>query len=89
MAQLPEPGSNRQEVLYTLIKNGKVSIQDFPKLSGFRTRVSELRLDFGLILEPISAKGKNKFGRTITFIEHHLLEDHIEDAIAIYNATKD
>lgn len=89
MSTLTAPASNRQEVLYTLIKNGKVSIQDFPKLSGFRTRVSELRLDFGLILDPRSVKGKNKFGRTITFIEHHLLEDYIEDAISIYNATKD
>ncbi|MBC7845593.1 MAG: hypothetical protein H7Y10_03780 [Flavobacterium sp.] len=85
MSQLPHPKNNRQEVLLTLIKNGKVSIEDFPKLSGFRTRVSELVLDYGLVLNTKPIKSTNKFGRTITFAEHHLEEIHIDKAIAIYN----
>lgn len=83
--QLPQPKNNRQEVLLTLIKNGKVSIEDYPYLSGFRTRVSELVLYYGLILNTKPVKSTNKFGRTITFAEHHLEEVNIEKAIAIYN----
>jgi len=85
MSLLPHPKNNRQEVLLTLIKNGKVSIEDFPYLSGFRTRVSELILKFGLVLNTKQVKSTNKFGRTITFAEHHLEEIHIEKAITIYN----
>jgi len=85
MAQLPQPTNNSQEVLLTLIKNGKVSIEDYPRLSGFRTRISELVLRHGLVLDPKPRKSTNKFGRTIRFMEHHLEEIHIEKAIAIYN----
>ena len=84
--QLPQPKNNRQEVLLTLIKNGKVSIEDYPYLSGFRTRVSELVLDHGLLLTTKPVKSTNKFGRTITFAEHHLAEANIEKAIEIYNS---
>ncbi|WP_165929986.1 hypothetical protein [Flavobacterium caseinilyticum] len=86
MSLLPQPKSNRQEVLLTLIKNGKVSIEDYPYLSGFRTRVSELTLEHGLILKSKPVNAKNKFGRTITYVEHHLEENEIENAIAIYNS---
>lgn len=86
MNQLPQPKNNRQEVLLTLIKNGKVSIEDYPKLSGFRTRVSELILDHGLILKSLPVNAVNKFGRTITYVEHHLEEKHIDTAIKIYNS---
>jgi hypothetical protein len=86
MKQLPIPTNNRQEVLLTLIKNGKVSIEDYPKLSGFRTRVSELALNYGLVLKTIPIKSTNKFGRTIVFNEHHLEDVHIDKAIAIYNS---
>jgi len=85
MIQLNPPTNNRQEVLLTLIKNGKVSIEDYPRLSGFRTRISELILEYGLILNPKPVKSTNKFGRTITFVEHHLEEIHIDSAIEIYN----
>jgi len=84
MKQLALPKNNSQEVLLTLIKNGKVSIEDYPYLSGFRTRISELVREYGLILNPV--KATNKFGRTIRYIEHHLEEIHIEKAIAIYNS---
>jgi hypothetical protein len=86
MNLLPQPKNNRQEVLLTLIKNGKVSIVDYPKLSGFRTRVSELILDHGLTLKSIPVNSVNKFGRTITYVEHHLVEKYIDTAIEIYNS---
>jgi len=86
MKPLPLPKNNRQEVLLTLIKNGKVSIKDYPYLSGFRARISEIILDHGLALKPVPANSVNKFGRTITYMEHHLDEKHIDDAIKIYNS---
>jgi hypothetical protein len=86
MKQLTLPKNNSQEVLMTLIKNGKVSIEDYPYLSGFRTRISELVREFGLVLNPKPVKTTNKFGRTIRYIEHHLEEIHIEKAISIYNS---
>lgn len=85
MNLLPQPKSNKQEVLLTLIKKGKVSIKDFPYLSGFRTRVSELVLDNSLVLRNEYVTVKNKFNRSITYVEHHLDEKHIDTAIAIYN----
>jgi len=86
MSKLPLPKDNRQEVLLTLIKNGKVSIIDYPHLSGFRTRISELKLTYGLILQPKQMYLRNKFGRKVTYIEHHLNEKHIDTAIGIYNS---
>jgi hypothetical protein len=86
MITLPQPKNNKQEVLLTLIKKGKVSIEDFPHLSGFRTRVSELILEDSLLLRSEYVTAKNKFGRSITYVEHHLDEKHIGTAIEIYNS---
>ena len=49
------PTTSTQEVLLTLILQGSVSIFDFPYLSGFRTRVSNLCLNYGLNLERITS----------------------------------
>lgn len=40
------PKTTEQEILLHLIENGKVSIFDFPYLSGFRTRISNLKAKF-------------------------------------------
>ena len=36
------PQTTEQEILLHLIENGSVSIFDFPYLSGFRTRISNV-----------------------------------------------
>jgi len=41
---MKKPLTTTQEVLYTLITQGYVSIFDFSYLSGFITRVSDLKL---------------------------------------------
>ena len=47
----PQPKTNIQEVLLTLITNGKTSFFDFSYMQGYRTRVSNLTLTYGLNLE--------------------------------------
>lgn len=82
---MTEPKNCTQEVLLTLILNGKVSIFDFPYLSGFRTRISDLRLKHGLNIHSENKKHKNKFNRIYTYAEHHLSEAEREKAIRIYS----
>ena len=80
----PFPRTNVQEVLLTLILQGYVSIFDFPYLSGYRTRVSELQLKHGLELERKMAERSNKFGNSYHYAIHRLPEDQKENAIKLY-----
>ena len=79
------PKTNLQEVLLTLILKGNVSLFAFPVMAGFRTRVSNLVLDYGLNLETTKAQRCNKFGNSYTYHIHKLPADQKEKAIAIYN----
>jgi len=79
------PKSNIQEVLLTLILQGSVSIFDFPTLSGFRTRVSNLGKKYNLKLETQMIKRNNKFGNPYRYALHKLPADEKEKAIEIYN----
>jgi len=79
------PKTNLQEVLLTLILKGNVTLFDFPVMAGFRTRVSNLVLDYGLNLETTKAKRCNKFGNSYTYHIHKLPVDQKDKAIAIYN----
>lgn len=81
------PTTNTQEILYTLINQGHVSIFDFPYLSGFRTRVSELRLKHGLDIDPVNVTRCNKFGNAYTYKLHKLKDK--EQAINLYNQLSD
>lgn len=85
MERINQPNNVRAKVLYKLIKQGNVSIIDFPYLSGFRTRVSELLLRFEIQLTNINKKGTNEFGRTFVYVEHHLDFNQVEKAIEVYN----
>ena len=58
MKELTTPKNTTAEVLFTLIKKGSVSIMDFPYLSGFRSRVSELSKVINLKKDRISKKNK-------------------------------
>lgn len=81
---LEYPKTNEQEVLLTLIIQGHVSIFDFPYLSGFRTRVSNIKKNRGLELERIFDKRCNKFGNEYVYIIHKLLDSNKKKAIEIY-----
>lgn len=85
---LSNPTTNLQEIIYTLIFNGHVSIMDFPYLSGFRTRVSELVNDFGLVLESERVKATNKFGNHYSYVVHKLNDKDLEQAFDIYQKLK-
>lgn len=83
---LARPKNNKAEILFTLLEKGSVSIEDFPYLSGFRTRVSELvRID-EIPLSHKSKVGKNKFGKSFTYREHHLPDIFREHALHKYNS---
>ena len=80
---LPQPKTNTEEILLTLINTGSVSIIEFPWLSGFRTRVSELNRK-GLNLVSEYKKKKNKFGNTFTYVVHKLPDTEIRKAKDMY-----
>ncbi|MFH6944653.1 hypothetical protein [Flavobacterium sp. FlaQc-50] len=84
MVNLTQPNNVQAAVLYTLIQKGKVSIEDFPHLSGFRTRVSEINLQHEISMQSFNKKGKNQFGRIITYVEHHIDPTEVEKAIQVY-----
>jgi hypothetical protein len=79
------PKTNLQEVLLTLILQGNVSLFDYSYMAGFRTRVSNLVLDYGLNLETTKAQRCNKFGNSYTYHIHKLPTEEKDKAIAIYN----
>ena len=78
------PTTSQEEVLLTLILQGRVSIFDFPWLSGFRTRVSNLQLVHGLKLERVLDSRANKFGNVYSYAIHKLPTEEKENAIALY-----
>lgn len=82
---LTRPTTTTAEVLNVLINNKRVSILDFPYLSGFRTRVSDLRLKHGLNLLKEKKHRLNKFKNSYTFVVHILQKKDIKKAINIYN----
>ena len=79
------PKTNLQEVLITLILKGNVTLFDPSYMAGFRTRVSNLVLDYGLNLETTKAQRCNKFGNSYTYHIHKLPADQKDKAISIYN----
>jgi len=80
---MKKPTTNNQEVLFVAIKNGNVSLKDFPYLSGFRTRVSNLKLIYGIEFKEELISQINKFGRKINIVNHILVD--IEKAKSCYN----
>lgn len=81
---LPQPKNSTQEVLLYLLKYGKVSIMDFSYLSGFRTRISDLKNKYGLNIQTEMQTAKNKFNRTYNYAEHYLPETEKNKAANIY-----
>jgi len=80
------PTTSEQEVLLNLILQGHSSIFDFPYLSGYRTRISELQTKKGLFLERTLAKRFNKFGNVYTYAIHKLPSYQKDKAIELYNS---
>jgi hypothetical protein len=83
--KMKRPTSNISEILFTLIRNRKVSFIDFAYMQGFRTRVSELKTDHGLNLKTDRVQSKNKFNNPYTFVVHSLPQSERSKAVEIYN----
>lgn len=81
---LQPPESNIQEVLYKMIHAGHVSIKDFPHLSGFRTRISEISLKHEIIIYSKEETDTNKFGRKFRYVVHYLPNSEYEKAVLVY-----
>jgi len=79
------PKTNIQEILLTLILHGHVSIFDYAYLSGFRTRISELKLKYGINLNRKTETRCNKFSNEYRYSIHFLPESEKEKAIQLYN----
>lgn len=79
------PKTSEQEVLLTLILQGYVSLFDFPVMSGFRTRISELKLKYGLNLDRKTETRCNKFSNEYRYSIHFLPESEKQKAIELYN----
>lgn len=78
--EFAQPKSWQQEILLTLILKGKVSLVDFPKLSGYRTRVSELR-EMGIKTKDVKVYFTSRFGNKSDYIEHHLLNKEFAESL--------
>ena len=79
------PKTNIQEVLLTLITQGYTSFFDFKYMQGYRTRVSDLVLQYHLRLETTMSTSINKFGNRYIYAIHRLPENEKEKAIELYN----
>ena len=79
---LPKPKTNTQEILLTLIEKRKVSIMDYPYLSGFRTRISELSKILKFKNENVTKL--NKHGNKFTYVVHKLELNEIGKCIKLY-----
>lgn len=82
---MKHPTTNFQEILFTLIENGCCSIMDFPYLSGFRTRISEIKEQ--LFLAKTYVTKVNKFGNHYSYAVHTLEPIEKQKAIKLYEST--
>lgn len=82
--ELPKPKTVTQEVLLHMLENGITSIKSFPTLSGFRTRISELKNKYGVIFETRMLLGVNKYGREFRYAAHHINPEHLLHALSVY-----
>lgn len=81
---LSQPKSHKAEVLYFLIMHKRVSCIDFPWMSGFRTRVSDLKIKHYFPIKTVMREGISKYNNSYKYAEHKLDCD-INEAITRYN----
>jgi len=78
---MEKPKNTKAEILFTAIENGSVSIMDFPYLSGFRTRISEIN-SMQRVFNTKMKKGVNKYGRVYNYAVHYI--ENTEASIDLY-----
>ena len=82
--QLPSPKCQIACVLKMLIESDGVSERDTP-FNGFRTRISELKREYGLNVKTLKQEFISQFGRKSYYNKHYLLEFDKDQAIELYN----
>ena len=82
MKDLPIPKTQKQEVLYELIRNRTISYENFNYMQGYRMRMSELRRHLHIISTP--DKRTNKYGNHYVMMYHTLPESEVEKAVKLY-----
>lgn len=82
---LPKPNNDKAEVLLHAIKKGYVDCISFSWMEGFRTRVSNLRLENKVKFTAERVSKKNRHGNMISYKRHWLKDQAARDhAIGVY-----
>jgi hypothetical protein len=81
---LSYPRNNKEEILFTLINRRHVSYLDFPEISNFSARISEIQTKLGIELNRVDSVRNSKFGNPFRFIIYRLPDKEFEKAMAIY-----
>lgn len=83
MDKLKKPTSAITEVLYELLTNESISNANLPYMWGFRARISDLIIKYGIGIASSKEHAKNKHGRRYNYVQHKLTNK--EHALKIYN----
>lgn len=77
------PLNQKAVVLHSLLKRPFISERDF-NYNGFRSRISDLRLDYGVQIDFRLIPFVNEFGRKRTYRQHFIKHANIQHAIIAY-----
>jgi hypothetical protein len=80
---LSPPRNQTCKILLAMIQGRMITEQDF-RINGFRTRISELRLDYGLPIHFAWKEFTSEFGEPGKCKSHFILEVDREQAIEVY-----
>ncbi len=80
---MKDPKTKIAKFLKALIEKKEVSIKTFREPS-MRSRISDLRLDYGLNIESEMIEATNEFGNTYRYASY-ILRSKKKDALKIYN----
>jgi len=80
--KLANPNSDKATVLHYMIQTGSSSMRIFSWMEGYRTRISELRREYKILMNDKREKTTNRYGRKIHYYEHNLVDR--KHAIEVY-----
>jgi hypothetical protein len=81
--KLSMPLNQKAFVLHSLLNRPFISERDF-NYNGFRSRLSDLRLDYGVQIDYRLIPFVNEFGRKRTYRQHFIKDANEEHAIIAY-----
>ena len=78
------PRSNKEEILFTLINQKYVCYLDFPEISKFSARISEIQKELSFDLIKVNSTRNSKFGNPFRYVIYRISELQLQKAIAAY-----